>query len=272
MARVTWVGPGGGDWSQTPVDGDDGVFGDLAQSLTTGLSGVSGVNWASLTITPEFRGDIGTPNAGLQVEASGTGRVINRGSGRLVHLTAGAVEDVGGVNHSPAAGGEMVLTAMSAGAISAHGGRLVMGEDVLGDVFAGGTALVRVLGAPMATIGFLRAVAEAQVELHRDVQTSLQIGGRATVAEARDDLEHAGLRMTGGRLVKRGGTLTTPLLHAGVLDCSRATADVAVTGGGELGQDLVIIPPPSPFELSFTGTFAFFGDPPQGFPGSFVLA
>lgn len=273
MPTQVWTGAGGNTttgWSPGSVASDDNlVIDDVAVAASTGLAGLTAVDAQSLKWTSRARADFGTPEEPfvISVNQISTGLVVNDGKSRLIHLKGGTAASgiiYRVVHNGP---GRMILTDCSGLAVEAVQGQMVVGGgSTYGTVEAAGTAYVDVRRGAEQDIGGLNAGGRAQVDLARDIATKMRIYDDAVVRATFDDMDIAGLEMTGGRFVPRGGGLDDPDLRGGVLDLSELVADLAVTNGGTWGQDLVIIPSPLGARLTISGTPSFIGRPPAGLP------
>lgn len=272
MATRTFAGPGADNWvAATPVATDTALFSTNSGSMTEDFAAIEAVELAAVIFDTTYTGRVGDENNGWGLECSG--EVTNKSQSPFIHLTGGDIENVERVVHAPTTPQATMLLSNGAFAevVAASNGLLVIRGDatIASNVQATQTAFVRIFAGAGSYAG-VTASGRSQVDVHENPATNgLDVMDQAIVRVLHNTAS-VSANLYGGTLDFRGGEIAGLYGLAGHLDCSRATANVVLSGSGiQVGPGLRVTPPPPPYIINVTGTVTFQGGVPSGWPGNY---
>lgn len=271
MATRYWAGVGGslGSWDTTPVAGDIAVFTDTAQDVTADFDALKLIDLAAVIFTDTFRGRVGNEQQGFELECanSGDGYVVNFSRSPFIHLKAGDTENINRILHAPRGNGaELLLSNPSVGSLQCTAGSCTVGGDATMTAgYFGGTAFVKILEGSVTGTGAVEAFGRSQVDLYTNPAGTQKISDNARVRQLKAGVSTP-LTLLGGEFYFRGGTLDTVQMLGGRLNVSEAVQNVASTGGGRIGQDVVIDAPPAPWAITIAADLEVVGRVPANWP------
>lgn len=272
MATRTFAGPGADNWvAATPVATDSALFSTNSGSMTENFAAIAAVELAAVIFDTEYVGRVGDENNGWALECSG--EVTNKSQSPFIHLTGGHTENVERVVHAPTTPqGVMVLSnGAFAEAVVASNGRLVVRGDVTmaSNLVAVETGYAIIFAGAGSYAG-VTATGRSQVDVYENPATNGLDVMDAAIVRVLFNTASLTANLYGGTLDFRGGEIASLYGMAGHLDCSRARANVVLSGSTiQVGPNLRVTPPPPPYIINVTGTVTFDGGVPAGWPGNY---
>lgn len=267
MATVIFAGPGADDWvGSAPVATDTAKFSASSGSMTEDFAALNAVDLGAIEFDIDYVGRVGDENSGWAVECNG--EVTNQSRSPMIHLTGGDTENVERVVHVPAAPqAQMVLSngTFDEVVVGANGRLTVRGDVTTDSVDAVGNGYAQIL-AGSGSYGQATANGRSQIDVYENPATgSLDVGKGSIIRVMHDDAT-VSANIFGGTLQPRGGEVAGLFGLSGVLDLSKLTADLTLSGSTiTVGPDLHVIPPPAGRSLTITGTVKYQGGVPTGY-------
>lgn len=229
------------------ANGDTLLFADGSQTITTGLAvaALTGLSTglAAVITRPTFTGSIGGAAGSLTVDVddSSTGKLTHQGSGFFYfNAGGGSARSNRSINTGS---GQLYLTGGTHDNAESRGGRLyVNGSAVVTTLWTVGGECTILANATAITTAHVYGGARADINR---TCTTLNVGGANTMVNffaenASGTLPTVGtLNAYGGRIIYKGGTISTLNGFDGSIDFSQAPQPVTISAIGSITDKFI---------------------------------